>query len=63
MVYIDGVLSIPDATPCDKTILFLQAVGASIRIFDLLDRVPKVPNEGGDVYDPMDGRKLNTFEP
>ena len=34
----------------------------SIRIFDLLDRVPKVPNEGGDVYDPMDGRKFNTID-
>ena len=41
--------------------LSLQAVGASIRIFDLLDRVPKVPNENGDVYDPMDGSKLNVL--
>ena len=35
----------------------LQAVGASVRIFDLMDRVPKVPNEGGDIYHQMDGSK------
>lgn len=35
---------------------FMQAVGASVRIFDLMDRVPKVPNEGGDVYHQLDGR-------
>ncbi|XP_074641096.1 uncharacterized protein LOC141898859 isoform X2 [Tubulanus polymorphus] len=26
---------------------FMQAVGASVRIFTLLDRIPKVPSEGG----------------
>lgn len=35
---------------------FMQAVGASVRIFDLMDRVPKVPNEDGDKYDQLNGR-------
>lgn len=28
----------------------LQAVGASIRVFDLLDRSPLVSNEGGQIF-------------
>ncbi|XP_062594585.1 uncharacterized protein LOC134260056 [Saccostrea cucullata] len=35
---------------------FMQAVGASIRIFDLLDRVPDVPTENGEVLYHMNGR-------
>ncbi|XP_033747567.1 ABC transporter B family member 25-like [Pecten maximus] len=35
---------------------FMQAVGASIRIFDLLDRQPKVSNENGVVLGSIDGR-------
>lgn len=35
---------------------FMQAVGASIRIFDLLDRIPDVPTENGDVLYQLDGR-------
>ncbi|XP_048730386.2 ABC transporter B family member 1-like [Ostrea edulis] len=35
---------------------FMQAVGASIRIFDLLDRIPDVPTENGEVLYEMSGR-------
>ena len=28
-----------------------------MRIFELMDRVPKVPNEGGDLYHQLDGSK------
>ncbi|XP_069135768.1 uncharacterized protein [Argopecten irradians] len=35
---------------------FMQAVGASVRIFDLLDRQPKVSNENGIVLGSIDGR-------
>lgn len=36
----------------------MKAVGASIRIFDLLDRIPDVPTENGDVLYQLDGSKL-----
>ncbi|WAR03574.1 ABCB1-like protein [Mya arenaria] len=35
---------------------FMQAVGASVRIFDLMDRKPKVPNEKGEILAQLDGR-------
>ncbi|CAH1801610.1 unnamed protein product, partial [Owenia fusiformis] len=34
---------------------FMQAVGASVRIFQLLDRLPDIPTEGGSVYDCLQG--------
>ncbi|KAK3587257.1 hypothetical protein CHS0354_034401 [Potamilus streckersoni] len=34
---------------------FMQALGASVRIFDLLDRQPEVPNEDGMILPEMDG--------
>lgn len=37
----------------------MKAVGASIRIFDLLDRIPDVPTENGDVLYQLDGSKFN----
>lgn len=36
---------------------FMQAVGASIRIFELLDRKPKIPCVGGNRLDSLEGRK------
>ncbi|XP_072103931.1 ABC transporter B family member 1-like isoform X2 [Mobula birostris] len=35
---------------------FMQAVGASIRIFELLDRKPKIPCMGGSRLDSLEGR-------
>ncbi|XP_059844068.1 ABC transporter B family member 1-like [Hypanus sabinus] len=35
---------------------FMQAVGASIRIFELLDRKPKIPCVGGSRLDSLEGR-------
>ncbi|XP_032899235.1 ABC transporter B family member 1-like [Amblyraja radiata] len=35
---------------------FMQAVGASIRIFELLDRKPKIPCVGGNRLDSLEGR-------
>ena len=37
---------------------FMKAVGASIRIFDLLDRAPTVATENGAVMSQLDGRKF-----
>jgi ABC-type multidrug transport system fused ATPase/permease subunit len=34
---------------------FMKAVGASVRIFELLDRVPEVPCQGGDKPIDFDG--------
>lgn len=39
-------------------LMSMKAVGASIRIFDLLDRIPDVPTENGDVLYQLDGSKL-----
>ena len=33
-----------------KEIYVPQAVGASTRVFELMDRSPKVPSEGGQVF-------------
>lgn len=38
-------------------LISLKAVGASVRIFQLLDRVSEVPN-GSDVADPFKGGKI-----
>ncbi|XP_043571583.1 ABC transporter B family member 1-like isoform X3 [Chiloscyllium plagiosum] len=35
---------------------FMQAVGASIRIFELLDRKPKIPHVGGNRFASLEGR-------
>ena len=37
----------------------LQAVGASVRIFDLMDRKPIVPIEDGEILPNLDGRELS----
>ncbi len=39
---------------------FMQAVGASMRIFELLDRKPEVPNSGGEEPDTFAGGKGST---
>ena len=43
---------------CDSGLVDLQAVGASFRIFDLLDRQPEVPVDGGLSSDSMNGGKI-----
>ena len=41
---------------------FMQAVGASVRIFDLFDRKPDVPCEGGMQLVNIDGGKTNQWQ-
>lgn len=36
----------------------LQAAGASVRIFDLMDMKPKLSNENGKIIQELDGRML-----
>jgi hypothetical protein len=36
-------------------VLPFQAVGASVRIFELFDKTPEVPNEGGMKLDNLQG--------
>jgi len=37
------------------TLLYIQAVGASIRIFELLDKTPAISNQGGMKLDNLQG--------
>ncbi|MEM6730376.1 MAG: ABC transporter transmembrane domain-containing protein [Myxococcota bacterium] len=51
-----GIVAIAFGTLADLWTQFMRATGAAERLFDIIDRDPRIDNRGGDTVDRLEGR-------